>query len=250
MFSFAQGVLSYLGVPSASSPAPHSDPAQDSRMSMADMVRDSTSPITIETLRARVASFLTVFDDPRYVHLDVPDWVRRATPHCDASADDHGFTVRNLIRAMCDTTAALDIPEGERYVLVTVCACADNSHARGQGTSFPEKEGELEALAGGLQYLANAWVAFLLWPCKSLPYWTTGLNPANYRRTCLVYARMEETLGPAARMYASPCTGLALAPKAMAYGDFDPYECMLESSYPLRDQVRVVGACALWLGRF
>ena len=43
---------------------------------------------------------------------------------------------------------------------------------------------------------------------------------------------MEETLGPAARLYASPCTGFALRPKAMAYGDFGPYERMLQSSYP------------------
>ena len=93
MFNFAQGVLSYLGVPGASGLASHSDPVQDScrqRMSVAAYVgRDSTSlssmsPTTIEDLRARVASSLTVFDDPRYARLDVPDLVHRAIPRCEA----------------------------------------------------------------------------------------------------------------------------------------------------------------------
>ncbi|KAI1794483.1 hypothetical protein LXA43DRAFT_997405 [Ganoderma leucocontextum] len=206
MSDLAQSFLSFLGVKTQ---CPRATP-------MADVRPDSTplsSPITsttIETLRARVAYFLMVFHDPRYAHLDVPDWVHRVTPHW--VPEENKFTVRNLIRTMCDTAAALDLAEGERYVLAAVCACADNPN-RGQGTDSPEKEEE--ALARGLQCLANAWVAFLLWP---------------------FYARMEDPES-VTKGYASPCTGLAFAPKAMAYGDFDPDECMLESSYPLRDQV-------------
>ncbi|KAM5539554.1 hypothetical protein V8D89_006663 [Ganoderma adspersum] len=228
MSDIVQHILSLLtlSIPeSAASPLPSddSDPQVPSSVTDPAPAPSSDSDLDLATLRARVSHLLTVFDDPRYAPLDVPDWVRRTgAPHSR-------ITVRGLVRAMCDAARELGLADGERYVLDAVCACtcADAAREEQERTDQPEphahaateaeKEAEegAEALARRLQHLASAWVAFLLWP---------------------FYARMKDAES-FARGYASPCTGLSHAPKAMAFGAFDPDECVPMSSYPLRDQV-------------
>ncbi|KAI1784209.1 hypothetical protein LXA43DRAFT_1101670 [Ganoderma leucocontextum] len=65
-----------------------------------------------------------------------------------------------------------------------------------------------------------------------------GLQRLASARSRYVYARMEDP-ECFAKGYASPCTGPAFPPNTMAYGACDPNQCayMLESSYPLHDQV-------------
>ncbi|KAI1792813.1 hypothetical protein LXA43DRAFT_1060492 [Ganoderma leucocontextum] len=118
----------------------------------------------IEALRARVDTILTVFDDPRYAHLDIPDWVHRATIHMPLG---HHFSVRNLIRAMRDTADDLGLVDGERYVLTAVCMCVDNAKSNRAGApGMGSLENQGEEVAPAVQHLASAWVAFLLWPCS------------------------------------------------------------------------------------
>ena len=163
---------------------------------------------------------------------------------------------------MCAAARELGLADGERYVLDAVCACEQertdhpttHAHVATEGGA-EEEDAEAEALVRRLQHHASAWVAFLLWPCTSpftrpslpsSPPFLPSLPPLPstppthpcLTRTRLVYARMKDPESWA-RGYASPCTGLSHAPKAMAYGAFDADECIPTSSYPLRDQVRV-----------
>ena len=136
---------------------------------------DLPSPLASElaALRAQVADILTVFNDPRFASLDTPEWVYRPSP----LAHHARITVRGLVRALREIGADLGLVDGERYVLTAVCACADGTHCEGAGEhpldtggeakTEAETEAEVEALARRLQRLASAWVAFLLWPCKS-----------------------------------------------------------------------------------
>ena len=129
----------------------------------------SPLPSELATLRARVADILTVFDDPRYAPLDTPEWVSRAS----SLAHHARVTVRGLVRALREAATDLGLVDGERYVLTVVCACAGThrkdtaKHPPGETQPEREVEGEAEALARRLQRLASAWIAFLLWPCKS-----------------------------------------------------------------------------------
>ncbi|TBU21940.1 hypothetical protein BD311DRAFT_826750 [Dichomitus squalens] len=77
-----------------------------------------------QNLSPLVEEYLAVFDEPLYHHLDIPSWVLAVSP---SAASGHLFTVRKLIRAMYNTAANLRLEDGERYVLTTVCACADNA---------------------------------------------------------------------------------------------------------------------------
>ena len=103
------------------------DPPRTKNPSMSDfapgLIPPPQSSTPIDELRARVESILTVFDDPHCTHLDIPDWVRRATS-VHPGFFKRQFTVRNLIRAMRDSAASLGLADGERYVLDAVCACA------------------------------------------------------------------------------------------------------------------------------
>ena len=145
---------------------PH--PLQAPLMSTFVPVLVSSSPASppINELRARAEATLKIFDEPGYAHFDIPGWAHRAAPH-RVFHWEHPFTVRTLIRVMRDTATDLGLTEGERYVLAAVCACADEAAA---STADSERSQSLgaqgEALARGLQRLANAWTAFLLWPCK------------------------------------------------------------------------------------
>ena len=72
---------------------------------------------------------------------------------------------------MRDTAVDLSLAESERYVLAAVCACADEAAASTANSErFQSLRAQGEALARGLQRLANAWTAFLLWPCKSFTF--------------------------------------------------------------------------------
>ena len=252
MSDIAQHILSLLtlSVPgeSAASPsqAPPSDDDSDPQVpASATDTFPSPSPsfnsyLGLARLRARASHLLTVFDDPRFAPLDVPDWARR----CHAR-----ITVRGLVQAMCAAAQELGLADGERYVLDAVCACEPaaqeergrTDHSRTHSATVTEggaeAGGEADALARRLQHLASAWVAFLLWPCTSSSLPSSPPAHPCLTRTRLVYARMKDPESWA-RGYASPCTGLSHAPKAMAYGTFDPDECIPSSSYTLRDQVR------------
>ena len=134
----------------------------------------------IDDLRSRVESILAVFDDPHCTHLDIPDWVRRATS-VHPGFFRRQFTVRNLIGVMRDSAASLGLADGERYVLEAVCACAEDANkCNAVEHSVLNSPGSREILARGLQRLANAWVAFLLWPCKSSPS-ATLYRPRAFR---------------------------------------------------------------------
>ncbi|KAI1786443.1 hypothetical protein LXA43DRAFT_897927 [Ganoderma leucocontextum] len=221
----AVNILSESLLGRAADPGPHSnlDPSQVPHAQQAPPISafvpvlTSSSPAStpIDDLRARVEAILNVFDDPRYAHLDIPDWVHRATSY---GAVKHNFTVRSLIRAMRDAAADLGLAEGERYVLAAVCACVeDASKATTHTAEYPESLEALhgEALARGLQRLANAWVAFLLWP---------------------FYAPMKDDENMATG-FASPCIGLAFTPKAMAAGEIlrrDGYRCVVSGVWDTR----------------
>ncbi|PIL26590.1 hypothetical protein GSI_12348 [Ganoderma sinense ZZ0214-1] len=245
MSDIVQHVLSLF---TSSPPSDESNPVQvpaETTPPATTIAQESDLPC-LAALRTRAAHHLMVFDDPRYAHLDVPSWVRRAAPQVHHVR----VTVRGLIGAMCDGAAELGLADGERYVLETVCACAagdadsmsvpvsfkteakSEAGEREREEAETETETETEALAWRLQHLASAWAAFLLWP---------------------FYARMQDPES-FARGHASPCTGLSHARKAMAFGEFDPDECLLRSSYPLRNQVlardgqrcMVSGAWDIW----
>ena len=182
MSDIAQHILSLLtlSVPgeSAASPsqAPPSDDDSDPQVpASATDTFPSPSPsfnsyLGLARLRARASHLLTVFDDPRFAPLDVPDWARR----CHAR-----ITVRGLVQAMCAAAQELGLADGERYVLDAVCACEPaaqeergrTDHSRTHSATVTEggaeAGGEADALARRLQHLASAWVAFLLWPCTS-----------------------------------------------------------------------------------
>ena len=177
MSDIAQHILSLLtlSVPgeSAASPsqAPPSDDDSDPQVpASATDTFPSPSPsfnsyLGLARLRARASHLLTVFDDPRFAPLDVPDWARR----CHAR-----ITVRGLVQAMCTAAQELGLADGERYVLDAVCACEQertdhpttHAHVATEGGA-EEEDAEAEALVRRLQHLASAWVAFLLWPCTS-----------------------------------------------------------------------------------
>ncbi|KAM5541915.1 hypothetical protein V8D89_004225 [Ganoderma adspersum] len=190
---------------------------------MSDFVPGLIPPLQtstpIDDLRARIESILTVFDDPHCAPQDIPDWVRRVTS-AHPRFFRRQFTVCNFIRAMRNSAAALGLADGEWYVLEAVCACPDDANQqRTAGHSVSEMSGSEETvrLARGLQRLANAWVAFLLWP---------------------FFAPMEDHENSATGL-ASPCIGLAFTPKAMAAGEVDPGagSRVSASSYPLREAV-------------
>ncbi|KAI1782908.1 hypothetical protein LXA43DRAFT_931991 [Ganoderma leucocontextum] len=215
----AVNILSESLLSRAADPGPHSnlDPSQVPHAQQAPPISafvpvlTSSSPAStpIDDLRARVEAILDVFDDPRYAHLDIPDWVHRATSYGTVR---HAFTVRSLIRAMRDAAADLGLAESERYVLAAVCSCVEDANKAITHTAeYPE------ALARGLQRLANAWVAFLLWP---------------------FYAPMKDDENMATG-FASPCIGLAFTPKAMAAGEVNPDadSRVCASSYPLQEQI-------------
>nr|VWO99194.1 Polyamine oxidase (EC [Ganoderma boninense] len=178
MSDVSQHILSLFPLDLLSEPPPadQSSPAPgpaDATTLATDIAREKDLP-SLATLRIRVADILAVFDDPRYAHLDVPDWVPRAAP----LAHHVRPTIRGLINAVCDAAAELGLLEGERYVLETVCACAATGleNIGVPSTPKPPTESETrelegaeaqatgEALAQRLQHLASAWVAFLLWP--------------------------------------------------------------------------------------
>ena len=157
------------------------DPPRTQAPSISDFVPGliplAQTSTPIDHLRARVESILTVFDDPRCTYLDIPDWARRATS-VHPGFFKRQFTVRNLISAMRDSAASLGLADGERYVLEAVCTCAEDANkCNAVEHSVLNPPGSREILARGLQRLANAWVAFLLWPCKcspSAPLYRTG----------------------------------------------------------------------------
>ncbi|KAI1785146.1 hypothetical protein LXA43DRAFT_1100654 [Ganoderma leucocontextum] len=165
LLSFLLGRKSNTGLPSESDPpqVPHPLTPPMSNLGPGGSSSPSLLLTPVNERRAHVEVILSIFDDPRYAHLDLPDWVRRVTPN---GAVRHGFTARKFIRVMRDTASNLSLVDGERYVLDAVCACADNDSdmsSAGLGLKHsPEKE--QEALARRLQRLASTWIAFLLWP--------------------------------------------------------------------------------------
>ncbi|KAM5539566.1 hypothetical protein V8D89_006675 [Ganoderma adspersum] len=120
-----------------------------------------------ENLYRRAQEHLNVFDDPRYSHLDTPQWVTRVWPKTALCGTR--FTVRNVVKAMYDTAADLGFdrlgPGGRRYVAAAICACADNASAGVESESAsPLSPENAEVLAQSLQRLESTWAALLLWP--------------------------------------------------------------------------------------
>ena len=126
MSDIAQHVLSLLtlsfpGESAASPPqSPPSDDYSDPQVpaSAIDTLPPpsplSNSDPDLATLRSRASHLLTVFDEPRFAPLDVPDWTGWCYAH---------ITVRGLVQMMCAAARELGLVDGERYVLDAVCAC-------------------------------------------------------------------------------------------------------------------------------
>ncbi|PIL26585.1 hypothetical protein GSI_12343 [Ganoderma sinense ZZ0214-1] len=113
MSDIAQHVLSLF----TSSP-PRDDTAQVPAETTTAIAQDSNLP-SLAALRTRVAHILTVFDDPRYAHLDVPNWVHRAAPQAHHDQRHAGTQVLARDGQRCVVSGVWDMPSRVRAPLAT-----------------------------------------------------------------------------------------------------------------------------------
>ncbi|TBU51164.1 hypothetical protein BD310DRAFT_388230 [Dichomitus squalens] len=107
-------------------------------------------------LRSQAQEYLQVYDEPSFVEIDVPQWVRRIQSHTRLKIK---YTSRRLFDTMYEAATTLRVPLGARYVSAAICACA--SHAKSAVTCSQDQP---KSVSEALGRLASVWLAFVLWP--------------------------------------------------------------------------------------
>lgn len=143
---------------------------------ISNLVDDNASSDAQLFDRAQVS--LSVLSKPEHAHYNTPRWVTRLA--AALRTESTGFTARRLFAALYETADKLGLRDGRRYLSAMICACAKTVEEKNAHSIRMDEEAQL---AANLSQLADTWVAYFLWPCKS----------AN-RRICTAPSRVIDAL--------------------------------------------------------
>ncbi|KAH9846648.1 hypothetical protein C2E23DRAFT_890637 [Lenzites betulinus] len=139
-----------------------------------------------EALYEQAQKHVSILKRPEFRSHNVPAWVSRLKNHPDVSFFGE-YTTEKVFRAMWTAADALKLHAGKRYVSAAACVCASGAVKADEAAGGSESSRDAavdERVARALEGLATTWVAYLLWPFRSMPserttddYWEFAPTP-------------------------------------------------------------------------